>query len=274
MLEVADLHGLWHRSLLVRADATRDTTTWVAWLQGLTLYADLRVPAGRPSFRGARGRRDLTQVQAAWLASQQGFAGRLDREGEFFVWRRWLDFQPVSDVADAGRLREERGVVVEEGRDDPYIEHWHRQPVAGAPIVGARLRDQHSGGEGVIVRVGPSFMYARAGYSALLPTGTLLADHVAAATSLRDAQELVDCEISFGSIAAGGAWKIERSSLPYREGACLAPALGSAFGSIQTDDVTEEGHAMRRSWDVIEFEGDATALQNSGAVVQPQWSDA
>jgi hypothetical protein len=273
MLEVADMRGLWHRSLLVRADATRDTTTWVAWLQGPTLFADLRVPAGRPSFRGARGRRDLTPMQTAWLASQQGFAGRLDREGEYFVWRRRLDFQPVSGVADAGRLREERGLVIEEGRDDPYIEHWHRQPDAITPNAGARLRDQHTGREGVIVRVGRSFMYARAGTSALLPTGTLLSDHVRAAASLSYAQELVDCEISFGSIASDGAWIIERSSLPYREGAYLEPSLDAA-SCLQISDVTEEGQAMRRGWEVKEFEGDATALQSSGAVVLPQWSDA
>jgi hypothetical protein len=217
----------------------------------------------------------LTRSQAVWLASQQGFAGHLDREGEFFVWRRWLDFQPASGVADAGRLREERGVVVEEGRDDPYVEHWHRHPLATAPVAGARLRETQTGCAGVVVRVGPSFMYARAGSSAPLPTGTLLADHVAAAASLSDAQDLVDCEISFGSIAAGGTWVIERSSLPFREGACLAPALGAAPLSLQTADVAEDGHGIRRSWDVIELEGDATVLQSDTAEpAQPQWSDA
>ncbi len=232
MLDVADMLGLWHRSLLVRADATRDTSTWVAWLQGPKLFADLRLPAERPSFRGVRGLGDLTRQQTAWLASQEGFAGYFHREGDVFVWNRVLDYQPISAAADAGRLRQERDHVVEEGRDTPYIEHWHRDPGPRAPVVAARLRDHRSGRDGFIVRVGRAFMYARAGISASLPTGSLLADHVEAAPSLRAAQELVDCEISFGRVTEAGGWIIERSSLPFREEARLDPALDSSASSL------------------------------------------
>jgi len=261
MLDVADMLGLWHRSLLVRADATRDTATWVGWLQGPTAFVDLRLPAGRPSFRGVRGLSDLTRQHTAWLASQEGFAGRLNREGEVFVWHRVLDYQPASATADAGRLRQEREYVVEEGRDTPYIEHWHHEPGTTAPVVAARLRDQQTGCDGFVVRVGKTFMYARAGSSASLPVGTHLADHVEAAPSLRAAQELVDCEISFGRVTAEGGFVIERSSLPFREGAHLDPALDPVRHAFRSSDVTDEGHVKRRSWGVIELEGDAAALQ-------------
>jgi hypothetical protein len=260
MLHVADMPGLWHRSLLVRADGTRDTSTWVAWLQGQKLFADLRLPAGRPSFRGVRGLDDFTRQQTEWLARQEGFAGQFDREGEYFVWHRVLDYQPKSAAADAGRLRQEGDYVVEEGRDTPYVEHWHREPGPTAPVVAARLRDQKSGRDGFIVRVGAAFMYARAGIGASLPTGSLLADHVEAAPSLRAAQELVDCEISFGRVTELGGWLIERSSLPFREGAHLDPALDPTRHAFRSSDVTGEGHEMCRNWAVVELEGDAAAL--------------
>jgi hypothetical protein len=49
----ASLAGLWTRSLIILPDGTGDATSVVSWLQGLSLYADLRIPAGRPDFRHA-----------------------------------------------------------------------------------------------------------------------------------------------------------------------------------------------------------------------------
>src|SRR4051794_34826632 len=40
--------GLIRRSLLEHADGRHDVTTSVFWLQGLSLYCDLRRPADRP----------------------------------------------------------------------------------------------------------------------------------------------------------------------------------------------------------------------------------
>jgi len=257
MLALSDMQGLWSRSLLVRQDATRDTTTWVAWLQGPTLFADLRQPVGRPSFASVRSLDDLTGEQVAWLAEQEGFSGRLEQDGEFFVWRRLLDFQPRTETADSGRLYFDGSIMVEEGRYVPYIEHWSRGSASTMPCAAARLRDEISGADGILVRVGSTFMYARAGASASLPAGTHLRDHVAGAASLAAARALIDCEISFGRIT-GSDWRIERSSLPYREGALLAPDLDTHRGS--TADVAADGSEIRRAWEILESESDATVL--------------
>jgi hypothetical protein len=260
MLEIADLSGLWHRSLIVRAHGARDTATWVAWLQGPSFYIDLRVPAGRPSFRDVRCLSDITMAQAAWLARQEGFAGRLARDGDYFVWQRVMDYQPKALVADSGRLRIEGGVMIEEGRDVAYVEHWHRDESPGTPIVGAHLCDCVSRGDGFLMRAGARFMYARAGASASLPAGTHLGQWVEGAASLARAQALVDCEISFGSIAAA-RWTIERSSLPYREGAILDPELGEGSSHrCRTADVAADGTPTLRHWDIVDIEGDAAAL--------------
>src|ERR1700735_5276672 len=75
--EVSALSGLWRRSLIVRADGTRDVSTWVRWLQGPGLCVDLRQPAARPDFSSVQCLRDLTMPQLDWMAGQDGFAGHL-----------------------------------------------------------------------------------------------------------------------------------------------------------------------------------------------------
>lgn len=259
MLTMSDMQGLWSRSLLVRPDATRDTTTWVAWLQGPTLFADLRQPTGRPSFAGVRALGDLNGEQIAWIAEQEGFAGRLEQDGEYFVWRRALDFQPPAATADSGRLFLDRNIMIEEGRYSPYIEHWERSAGPLTPCAAAQIRDRACGCEGYLVRVGAAFMYVRAGVRTSLPEGARLVRCLDHAVSLEAARELIDCEISFGRVS-GAAWTIVRSSLPYREGAQLDLQLTRSEHRCSTADLAADGSSIRRSWDVVEIEGDVAAL--------------
>ncbi len=262
MLTLSDMPGMWRRSLIVMPDGTRDTTTWVGWLQGPTLFVDLRQPQGRPSFEGVRALGDLTGRQVAWLAEQEGFAGRLEQDGAFFVWQRLMDFQPPSPTADSGRLYVDGDMVVEEGRYSPYVEHWHRDEEGAQPFAGLRLLDRASGAEGFLVRVGSVFMFARAAINRSMPQGARLAACIGFAASLEEARSLVDCEISFGRVSASG-WIIERSSLPYREGARLDPQISRSEQCCKTEDISGDGSAMLRRWDIIELEGDASALGES-----------
>jgi hypothetical protein len=254
ILAISDLHGLWRRSLIVWPDGRRDDTTTVTWLQGPNFYADLRTPAQRPDFAGVASRQDLTREQVTWLATQEGFAGLLTFDGQFFEWHRALDFQPRSATADAGRLWLEEGRMIEQGRDIPYIEHWHRDDTEQRVPCGAiRIRESQTGCEGLLVRAGSYFMYARERALAL-PRGGSLAECVAAA-SLEDARALVDCEISFGHIGASG-WIIDASSLPDRQGANLRPAIAGGRAQFGTADVAASGEFYVRTWAITMSEGD------------------
>ncbi|HYP64320.1 MAG TPA: hypothetical protein VEQ16_10540, partial [Acidocella sp.] len=73
-LEVAALGGLWRRTLLRTAEGD-DTRTDVFWLQGPSLFVDLRQPPDRPDFSHVQGLDDLRREDCQWLARQQGFAG-------------------------------------------------------------------------------------------------------------------------------------------------------------------------------------------------------
>jgi hypothetical protein len=260
------LTGVWTRSLLLWEDGRRDEASDVTWLQGPSWYVDLRQPADSSDFRGMTGLRgitclrDLGPPQLAWLATQEGFAGRLRHEEDAFEWRRVVDLQPPSPVPDAGRLRFDDGQLIEEGRDQPYVEHWQLTGHPAYPTAGGWLRDRATGQMAVLVRVGDRFGYAR-GRNAVLPVGTTLAELVLGAGSARERQELVDCEISLGTVGTRH-WVVDRSSLPYRRGHALDPVLGDAH-RMTTVDVTPVGEPMVRTWDVLVMEGELAAFNRA-----------
>jgi hypothetical protein len=250
---VSDLTGLWRRSLIVRTDGTRDTATWVHWLQGPSDYADLRQPADRPDFGGVGCLRQLTRAHLDWMARQDGFAGKLLVSDGIFEWCRDIDFQPAGPIPDRGRLIRDGDMMIEEGYHSPYIEHWHPDPNAGTPAYALRLRDSANGCAGRIVRVGTVFMYAR-GRVAGLPRAPDLAACIAGAGSLFEAQDMVDCEISFGSVSGAG-WTIGQSTLPFRQGRGLGLRLSADGRQVRTMDATADDREAVRSWAVIAVEG-------------------
>jgi hypothetical protein len=246
--EAKDTVGLWERSLIAWPDGRRDTTSLVAWLQGPSLFADLRQPADPPSLAGVAGLDDLNPCHFEWLARQEGFAGGFSRAGDAFEWQRMMDYQCTSDAADAGYLSFSDGILVERGRDTPYIEHWHRTSPRIVPYFGARLRNE-DGVEGFLVRVGEIFMYAR-DRIAKLPHGGSLLDLVRG-SSVQEARAMLDCEISLGRVR-DGSWTIGRSSLPFRVKAELAPSF-----SIDGKKLTiSEGRSSQRDWNVFDIEVD------------------
>ena len=214
---VFSLQGLWRRSLIAWPGRPSDTTTSVYWLQGPRAYIDLRQPTPLPDFSHVRSREDLTFEDCLWLARQEGFVGHLHFDGRYFEWVREIDFQPPAPTADAGSLHWEGDVLIETGRDSDYIEYWHRDPtVATTPTSLAGVQDSPA----VLLRVGPNFMYARDRAVPLDKDYRTLTECIKAAPDLQLARELVDCEISFGTVAESGL-RIAASTLPYRIGALL-----------------------------------------------------
>ncbi len=256
---IEGLRGLWSRSLIDWPDGRSDRETFVNWMQGPSFYLDLRQPTGRPDYRGVEHLRALKPADLGWLASQEGFAGELHYADGFFEWRREIDFQPQAVYSDQGRLWMEPDKMVEEGKDIPYIEHWHREPVGLDPVCALRLDDSATGARAYLMRLGSLFMYARA-RSAAVPAGLHLQDCVASAASLSEAQDLLDCEISQG-VVSGADWIIQRSSLPFRETRRLDPVwAGRRSGTMVLSDISPEGKPLARHWQVLDAQGSLDAF--------------
>ena len=129
---IAECTGLWRRTLLIEADGSRNTGTNVVWLQGLSLFVDVRGPG-------------------------EGFAGQLDQRLDVFEWTRLVDLQPPG-LPDAGRMSWADDVLVEVGVHADYTEHWGREPGPVEPCWG--LLVSAPDGAAVLVRVGERFGWA------------------------------------------------------------------------------------------------------------------
>lgn len=140
---LASLTGRWERTLLRDADGTVDTLSRVTWLQGPSLFVDLRLPGDGPA--------DLPA---------QGFAGRLTRDGRVFTWSHEVELGRW-DGADAATLEWEGGCLAERGAHAGYLEKWRLAAAraAGLPCWGLRLARQ-GGQRAVLVRVGDDLGWA------------------------------------------------------------------------------------------------------------------
>ncbi len=253
----AELCGLWRRSLIEWPEGRRDTSSSVRWLQGIRAFIDLRQPADGDRVAHARCRDGLSIDDCLWLARQEGFAGHIGFDGAHFEWLRSIDFQPKARHPDAGSLAWEGDVLVERGRDSDYVEHWRREASRATRPVGAlALRAIDAATTAVLLRVGRDFMFARD--RAVVPSAhRTLGECVSQAPTLLHSQQLVDCEISAGTVSADGL-RILASTLPYRIGDVVDPRIDG--DSVSTADRASDGRAIRRRWRITAREGELGAL--------------
>ncbi|WP_327064625.1 hypothetical protein [Kitasatospora sp. NBC_01302] len=259
---LADLHGVWRRTLVREADGSTDTTTRTTWLQGLALFTDLRQPAGLAETVRGRPPAELDRPQLLALSAQKAFAGVLEQEGEVFGWARLIDLHPPAPLADAGTLRFEDGVLIEHGVHEDYLEHWERDDQPSDDLAGAVLEDPAEGCAGQLVRVGAWFGYAR-GRTAPLhtsgPRSAPLAEQVLGCAGRAEAAALLDCEVSLGRIR-DGRWEIVRSTLPHRVGAELRPEPTASGDALRILDADPHGRARERQWRLARVEGSSHLL--------------
>lgn len=211
----AAFRGVWRRTLLEGAAIATDTASTVYWLQTACWHADLRLPAKRPGFAGVASLAETNASQRAWLAGQQGFSGITEVTADTCQWHRHWDFQPPTGGSDiATVIFHEDGMGMEEyGCDVEYHETWRRVPESLGPGGVWLKRD---GVPARLLVAGDCFLLARPrrwSFSA--------GDRLQSLAQVRP--EWLDFELSYGRIrGAALPWQIVHSTLPWREGQCLA----------------------------------------------------
>lgn len=124
MIGLAELQGHWRRAWL-RAPRLVDLDTCVHWMQCGRLYADIRIPAGRPDVRGATALADLSAGTLRALMRAEGFAGEFTVEDGTGVWHRRINWHGATEAIDAGLLEfNEDGTLSELGVYADYAELW------------------------------------------------------------------------------------------------------------------------------------------------------
>ncbi|WP_051965790.1 hypothetical protein [Kitasatospora mediocidica] len=254
---LTDLHGIWRRTLVREADGSTDSTTSTTWLQGPTLFTDLRQPPNLAEAVGGRCLAELDRPQLLVLSTQKAFAGTLEQDGEVFRWVRRIDLHPPASLPDAGTLHFEDGVLIEHGLYEDYLERWEPADRPAADPVGAVLEDPADGCAGQLVRLGSWFGYVRDRTEPLGTPGlpsTPLTERVLGCAGHAEAVTLLDCEVSLGRIRAG-RWEIVRSTLPHRVGAELRPEATRSGDALRILDADPNGSGRSREWRLAHVEG-------------------
>jgi hypothetical protein len=268
------LLGVWRRESMRYADGRQDLTTRVYWAQTRSLFVDIRVPARRSLPSHCAGWSDFSLPRLRGLAAQQGFAGHVRMRGKICTWIREIDYWPASGRPDRGRLSLEGDVLTEEGEASSaigigYREVYRRQRGGGKRLA-LRLLEHHGAGSdaadmrgAILVVIGDLFLLARP-RPAPLPTGSTLPKLVAkAGRDRRHLQAMLDCEISLGRLGpARRPWRIELSTLPFREGQRLFERATATVQS-QARLLTLASSAGESCWEIDDcsFEpGELTVL--------------
>jgi len=259
-----DYRGVWVRTLLQTPPAfgdgvpQADTTTWARWLQTSLWHADLRVPAAAMVARPGVPLASMSPEQLAALSHQTAFAGctRVDAhpEGERCAWLRRSDYHPPGRHPDAAwMLFDAPDRVI---RIDLHIEAtevWQRLPDSvGAYrcLAGLDAAGQDDGRR--LMQAGAHLALVR-GRQRPWPRGMRPGDSLLDVLLNQPEAALawLDHEVSFGRLD-GSQWRVERSTLPQREGPrgeCTLRRDGDAA------EVTLDGQTSL--WRVLEWTDDA-----------------
>jgi hypothetical protein len=210
--------GVWRRTLL-ETSTLRDTTSSVFWLQTRVWHGDIRIPAHRPALScDTLAQLDRSALQA--LTQQQGFAGVTEVTADICRWHRQIDYQPRSRFNDIASMRfDTPDRLLEYGVEQAYFEVWERMPDSGGESEMIELAAP-SQPRAVMLRAGDFVMLVR-DRSVSLPAADNLAT-LGAGMSQDALARALNLEISFGRRVDQDAWRVELSTLPWREGAVLS----------------------------------------------------
>jgi len=235
----AYLRGVWQRRLLRVPSQPDDTATTVFWVQAARWHGDIRIPTGRPDFKGLDSLNQCNDAQLAWLKTQQGFAGvtTFDPATRATQWHRQIDFQPPALWPDAGYAKFEDEVLVETGIHTDYMEHWHHVPGSGYGCAVFRCLDRRV--QSLMLVAGSQVLLLRSRDLAFDLEGWSKGDRLRAQ---------LDFEISHGVRNKSG-WQILHSTLPWREMKQV-----SIFMNEQSDgSVVMNIDGVSSRWEVLEW---------------------
>lgn len=213
------LSGTWTRDWIRVGGVTTSTLT-VRYLQTPYWFGDVRIPTDRPRI-AAGSLAELGDAELASLAKQRGFFGYTTVAGDVATWHHEIDYQASDGTPDTSRVeRLGASSMLEHGLDGSFVERWWRLASGDGKFLAVRVT-RAGRLDRMLVVAGDHFLYAR-NRASDLPAARSLTE-LAAGASREQLLAYLDCELSHGSVRGGGApWQIERSTLPWREGAHLA----------------------------------------------------
>lgn len=206
--------GAWKREWSKEKNEAPTETRIVRDLQTPTIFGSVRIGLDRPPMTAASFD-DLDDAQLKILLDQKGFAGTASFKGDVAVWDREIDFRPPNSV-DTARLKPQSPTTVLEEGFDGSSELWWSMSTGDGKYLGIKIVNGKRT-EAILTIVGDHFIYARNRRRDLPKAESLTA--LAVNATRAELIELLDCELSYGTIRSGRVpWEVHFSTLPWREG--------------------------------------------------------
>jgi hypothetical protein len=213
--------GMWRRTLLEQAGVV-DTTTLVLVIQTEQYHADIRIPGLRPIFNAINQLEDCSFEQLTWLATQQGFTGITQINGNVSQWLRDHDFQPSNGQRDIGEMKfETDDILIETGVDANYLEIWERVANSHLNLCVRQITGENRHAKKTPARLFTSnnnFAYVRPRNIHLPNAASMSVAIDLYKPSKEELLDWLDFEISFGEIRDERHGYITHSTFPFREG--------------------------------------------------------
>jgi hypothetical protein len=193
------------------------------WLQTHRLHAMIDIPADRPDFAGRRGWEDFSDAELMILAQQGGVAGACIAAEDILHRRRQVDYLPQRGQPFLRRLRREGNLLTDVSLNGQHPWVWECLADGSQMLVGLRFHDVEMGGagdqcRGYLLVVGPYFMYVRDRFVATQRAESLALLAELKGFSRSQLVDVLDFELSFGRREKDEPWRIELSTIPFREG--------------------------------------------------------
>jgi len=211
--------GLWRRILLETAHGN-DNTSLVFWMQTQRHHIDIRIPSSR-QVSNVSSIDEYTDEELLQLADQQGFFGLTRVDADICQWHREIDYQPQNHHRDIGKMAfDGADTLLETGVDQKYLEIWKKQDIQqqlfSQQVVTGTCREG-SKVEALFMRAGKYVAYARP-RRIVLPPSESLKDAIQIHKPSREVLlDWLDFEISFGEYLDDEHWRINHSTLPFKE---------------------------------------------------------
>jgi hypothetical protein len=249
--------GCWRRRTICFAGGQEDAASHVVRLQGQGITGELRVPAWRPDVKGRGSFQACTVEELLELSAVDGGVADAAFGAGQMTWDNASAFQPYPRWPEPGQMQRVGPGLIEFAPSGACLQDWRLQPRSSGLHVALRLMFE-TGLDGLtrprdggLIICGEHCLFSLDRRRPLPSDAPVQQQMRQAGDPYAFAEMAFDGETSYARRQANGAFKVELSTDPFREGR-IAPVLGdfvtTSISEVLRQVIGEGTDRIVRQW--------------------------